>query len=319
MKRAFEIIEHGEAMELYQLKSFLAIAREQNLTRAAESRHLSQSAISSQLKALEQELGVKLFQRTARGMMLSEPGQILLSHARGVLDAADGLQRTAETLRGITTSVTIGLNTDPTFLRVSEINQRLSLLHSDLNVIFHTSETASTAQRLRSGGIDLGFFYGPLQEPDIKHVVLTRVRICVVIPRHLAVGESLRDWTEIAKLPWVWVDDKFPFYQVMKGKMGNFRMPPGRVVTAASEQIVRELVIAGQGVAFMREDEVRPLVDSGEALIWEKGWGEVPLSLGWLSQDSDKKSVRIAREVIRYIWKEPVPVDDGSLADKVWA
>ncbi|WP_291316916.1 LysR family transcriptional regulator [Desulfuromonas sp.] len=307
-------------MELYQLRSFVAIARERNLTRAADLRHLSPSALSCQIKALEEELGVSLFERTARGMRLSEPGRILLSHAQGTLEAAGVLQRTAETLsRGITASVTIGLNTDPTFLRVSEINQRLALLRSDLNVIFHTSETTSTAQSLRNGTIDLGFFYGPLQAPDIDHAAITQVRICVVIPSNLAAAGPPRDWQELADLPWVWVSDKFPFYQVMQEKMGGFRMAPGRIVTAANEQIVRELVIAGQGVGIMREDEARPLAASGKALIWDKGWGSVPLNLGWREGNRDKGPVKAVREAIGYIWRKSHEEGDGSLADKAWA
>lgn len=307
-------------MELYQLRSFIAIAREQNLTRAAEAQHLSQSALSSQIKALEEELGVSLFQRTARGMSLSEPGRILLRHAQDTLEAAGALQRAAATLsRGITASVTIGLNTDPTFLRVSAINQRLALLHSDLNVIFHTSETAATALRLRKGLIDLGFFYGPLQEPDMAHAVLTQVRICVVIPIGLAPADPPKDWQEIAELPWVWVDDKFPFYRVMQEKMGSFRMAPGRIVTAANEQIVRELVIAGQGVAIMREDEARPLAAKGTVRIWDKGWGTVPLSLGWLKGNGERKPIKDVRDAAGYIWRQPLQDPGGSLADKAWA
>ena len=82
-------------MNIPQLRSFLTIAREQNLTRAAESLNLSQSAISSQLKGLEEELGVRLFERNTRGMILSRPGQILLSHARDVMDACSSLKRSA--------------------------------------------------------------------------------------------------------------------------------------------------------------------------------------------------------------------------------
>lgn len=65
-------------MELYQLKSFLAIVREQNLTRAADALNLSQSALSSQIKALEEELGLRLFKRSSRGMTLTHQGEALL-------------------------------------------------------------------------------------------------------------------------------------------------------------------------------------------------------------------------------------------------
>jgi DNA-binding transcriptional LysR family regulator len=146
-------------MELYQLKSFLTIAYEKNLTRAAEALHLSQSALSSQIKLLEEDLGVSLFSRTSRGMAITDQGRILMTHAQDVLETASQLQKRAEEMsRGITATVSIGLNTDPGFLRISATNQRLNRLHNDTNSIFHLSQSEDTPQKLRHGQIDLGFF-----------------------------------------------------------------------------------------------------------------------------------------------------------------
>jgi DNA-binding transcriptional LysR family regulator len=79
-------------VELYRLKSFAAIVREGNLTRAAERLHLSQSALSSQLRQLEDELGLSLFRRTSKGMELTEAGRELSHFIDGVLEAADRLK-----------------------------------------------------------------------------------------------------------------------------------------------------------------------------------------------------------------------------------
>jgi DNA-binding transcriptional LysR family regulator len=68
-------------MELYQLRSFVAIAELGQLTRAAEKLHVSQPAVSAQLKALEDKLGLVLFERTASGMVLTAPGARLLAEA----------------------------------------------------------------------------------------------------------------------------------------------------------------------------------------------------------------------------------------------
>lgn len=155
-------------MELYQLKTFATIAREKNLTRAAKILHLSQSALSSQLKLLEGELGIDLFRRTARGMELTENGQALLPQVHSLLDAAGDLRQRAMSMsRGGGETVTIGLNASPFFLQVGAINRRLSLLYSDLNTIFLTSQSVKTAQMLRQNQIDLGFFYGESFSNDI--------------------------------------------------------------------------------------------------------------------------------------------------------
>jgi DNA-binding transcriptional LysR family regulator len=306
-------------MELYQLKSFLTIAHEQNLTRAAEALHLSQSALSSQIKLLEEELSVQLFKRTSRGMAITDNGRILMTHAQDVLEAAGQMQQRAAALsRGISATVSIGLNTDPTFLRVSAINQRLRLLHANTNVILHICQSIDTPQKLRHGQIDLGFFYGNNQETEIEHVVISQVRICVVIPNNLKPADRELDWQGIAELPWIWVDNNFPFFKVLQHRLQDYRTLPNQAVTAVDEQIVRELVAAGHGVAIMREDEARALVKSGQVTIWSKGWGEIPLCLGWLASRRQEKNIKEAREIVNYVWQKPVPVTDGSLADKCW-
>ena len=306
-------------MELYQLKSFLTITHEQNLTRAAEALNLSQSALSSQIKRLEEDLGISLFTRTSRGMELTDHGRILRTHAQDVLAAVGQMQQRAAALsRGISATVSIGLNTDPTFLRVSAINQRLSQLYSDTNVILHICQSIDTAQKLRHGHIDLGFFYGNNLETDLEHIVVSQVRTCVVIPNNLKPADEDLEWDQIAKLPWIWVDNNFPFFKVLQHRLKDYRTLPNQVVTAVDEQIVRELVAAGQGVAIMREDEARSLVASGQVSIWNKGWAEIPLCLGWLAGRREEKGIKEAKEVVNYIWRKPLSVTEGSLTDKCW-
>ncbi len=306
-------------MEIYQLKSFVVIAREQNLTRAAEALHLSQSALSSQLKQLEGELGVGLFKRTTRGMTLTDRGRALLPHAQQVLEAAKQMREKAMALnRGAGESLTIGLNADPAFLRIGAINRRLSLLHADLNVIFLTSQTVNTAQMLRQGQIDLGFFYGDASDADIRHSLISRVRLCVVIPTALAAAGLPLDWPEVAALPWIWVGNDCPFYTALLDNLERHRLIPNQVVTTVDEHIVKELVIDGQGVAVMREDEARPLVESGRARIWEQGWMTLPLSLAWREKQNSEKKLRAATEVIRHVWQETGGEATAELLDKCW-
>jgi len=307
-------------MELYQLKSFLTIADEKNLTRAAETLHLSQSALSSQIKLLEEELGVPLFSRTSRGMAITDQGRILMTHAQDVLEAAGQLQQRAEAMsRGITATISIGLNTDPGFLRISATNQRLNLLHKDTNIIFHLCQSADTPQKLRHGQIDLGFFYGENQNTDIDSFIIKQVRTCVVIPNKFNQEGKDLDWPEVAELPWIWVDNNFPFFKLLQDKIQDYRTLPNQSVTAVDEQIVRELVAAGQGVAIMRDDEARALAENGQVSIWSNGWGEIPLCLGWMAGRGEEKSIKDAREVIEYMWRKPTTFTDGSLTDKCWA
>ncbi len=76
-------------MELRHLRYFVVVAEEQNVTRASERLHVSQSPLSRQIRDLEEELGVQLFRRTAKSLALTEPGKLFLNEARAVLLRAD--------------------------------------------------------------------------------------------------------------------------------------------------------------------------------------------------------------------------------------
>lgn len=87
-------------MDLYQLKTFVTVAREGSITRASEILHLSQPAVSAHIKAIEDTLELALFERTPRGMSLTSEGQRLLAKAEQTLAAHQDLMREATRIKG---------------------------------------------------------------------------------------------------------------------------------------------------------------------------------------------------------------------------
>ena len=77
------------SVSLSQLRYFVAVAEEGNVGRAAQRLRVAQPPLSRQIRALEDEIGAQLFERTPRGMTLLPPGRVFLDHARSILDAVD--------------------------------------------------------------------------------------------------------------------------------------------------------------------------------------------------------------------------------------
>src|SRR5262245_52618076 len=107
-------------MDLYQLETFVAVAREGSITRASERLHLSQPAVSAHIKTIEDALGLALFERTPRGMSLTREGTRLLAKAEQTLAAHHELMAEATRLKGRLTGtlrIGAGSNSDPAAVR----------------------------------------------------------------------------------------------------------------------------------------------------------------------------------------------------------
>lgn len=86
-------------MSLAQIRYFVAVAEERHVGRAAARLHIAQPPVSRQIRALEDELGTRLFERTPKGMALLPSGEAFLTHARDILDAVDRAANAARAKR----------------------------------------------------------------------------------------------------------------------------------------------------------------------------------------------------------------------------
>src|SRR5271155_3357809 len=109
-------------MELRHLRSFVAIAEERSFTRAAERLWVAQPGLSTQIRRLERELGVQLFERHARGVYLTDAGELFLERARAALAAAEVARATGDDIEsGTLGSVRLGLSSAPRWGGAAEL------------------------------------------------------------------------------------------------------------------------------------------------------------------------------------------------------
>jgi len=292
-------------VELYQLRSFVAVAEEGHLTRAGERLHLSQSALSGQIKALEDELGVPLFARTPRGMALTEAGRRLKARADTVLEASRGVLEEAASLRGdVSGVVRIGLNTDPVFLRVPRYRDELALRHPGLSPYFTQSQSVTTPDWLRRGDLDAGFLFGPQQVEGIVMEELARIGILACGPEAWRDRIERASVAELADLPWLWTSSDCPCFVDGHEMFGRAGLEPRKVLFSDSEDVLRELVMAGTGLAFLRQDMAEDLEACGAGCIWRSGPSlSMPLYIACLARRRTDPLVNAVIETAHEIWR----------------
>jgi len=152
-------------MELRHLRYFCAVADWRGFNRAAQALHVSQSAISEQILALEHEMGVPLLNRNQRQVSLTPAGEIFLEEGRKVLVAADrAVEATQRSARGETGPLTVGFLVWATGRFFAPIIREFRRLYPDVRLSLMEMAPAQQSEALLSGSIDIGFTR-PLQSP----------------------------------------------------------------------------------------------------------------------------------------------------------
>ena len=272
-------------MELYQLKTFIAVAEEGHLTRAAERLHSSQPAVSAHIKALEEELGLLLFERTPKGMLLTAAGQQLKLKAQAVAQAAESLRYSADQLKGeLSGMVRLGLHIDPQYLKISQL---LAVMHQDypgITLHYLQRNTWEAPPLVRSGKLDAAFLYGSVDDPELVVQKLDRFALKIVGPP--AWRARLQDATmaDIAAMPWVWTHPECPLYEIGCRIVAEQGRDPLKAVIADQEVIIRNLVAAGVGLSLMIETEAREAARQGQVLIVGDAAASLDLSFIYLQR-----------------------------------
>ncbi|MCC9309811.1 LysR substrate-binding domain-containing protein [Kitasatospora sp. RB6PN24] len=142
-------------MELRQLQYFVAVAEEQNFTRAAEKVHVAQPGVSAQIRRLEGELGQELFDRSGRAVRLTEVGEAVLPYARAALAAVAGAHQAVDELTGLLRGrVAIGMVTSHN-VDLPGLLAGFNHDHPAVEITLREADSADLLAGLHSGTLDL--------------------------------------------------------------------------------------------------------------------------------------------------------------------
>jgi DNA-binding transcriptional LysR family regulator len=173
-------------MELRHLRYFVAIAEEKSFTRAAERLWIAQPGLSTQIRRLEAELGVRLFVRHTRGVELTDAGQIFLERARATLAAAEEARATGRDLEsGLVGTVRLGIATGSRWHLVSTLLDAFGEDHPDVEVTVLESYGGTLVRDLRDGRLDALFAPAVFGSAELSRVELGREPWAVLVgPGH---------------------------------------------------------------------------------------------------------------------------------------
>jgi DNA-binding transcriptional LysR family regulator len=256
-------------MEFNRLKSFAAVAEAGHLTRAAEKLHISQPALSAQIKALEDELDLPLFERTPAGMTLTPAGRKLLAEAEKVLAAAQVLQAEARSLKGeVGGKITLGSLSDPEFIRLGDFMTAAVERYPLLEIEFKHEITGLALEHVREGKLDGSFYYGDLNGSQVAGKSLREIGYRVAAPAAWRERIEGAGWDEIAAEPWILPPEVSTHHKLAQTLFQAHGTEPAKLIGADHEAVVSSLVASGLGIALIREDVAERMAAASEICLW---------------------------------------------------
>lgn len=274
-------------MELYQLQTFIIVAEEKNITRAARRLYTTPSTVSMHIKALEDELGVQLFTRTNQGVTITPKGQLLHDKAVETLRAAQDLVNHAtdiqQTLMG---SISLGLCTDPAVLKIPELIRQIHTDYPGIDLSLEKISSLQIIENVASGQLDLGFIFGTFSHPLVTTQYLASTELVVVLPASWAMPDfDPSDWYHLGNQPWVSAGKSCYFQMMLDQHLQGLGLSYRRLVQIDDDRSRYDLVRAGMGLSLLERYAAEQGVAAGDLKIAPVAPLECNISLAYRTHE----------------------------------
>lgn len=265
-------------IQIEKLRSFVLIAEEKNLTRAAERRFSTPAAVSAQLKQLEDALDLQLFERTSKGMLLTDAGCKLLPLANRILGNLAEFETTAKAIAGrARTQLLFGFNALPELLRIEAVLEASSRELPDVSLVIRTSSSPQNQRAVLSGELDAGFVFGGRDDPALLRVELGFISIVTIGPLSRDLGDLPSDSSELAQLPWISPTADCPYIELVRQRLGVHYAGSNIVATSDDEYSTIAMVKAGIGLGVVESNLASMAACRGEVRLYEDTAERLPL------------------------------------------
>jgi DNA-binding transcriptional LysR family regulator len=254
-------------MDLRQIRSFLSIAETLHFGRAAELIHLSQPALSLQIRALEEEVGVRLFERNRRKTTLTAAGFAFRDDAAAALSQLEqAIRRARLAASGKVGLLRIGFISTAGSEIVPDIVRQFRELNPEVEFSLRNILTAEQVQMLENGSLDIGFLRLPIGGyPALDVVTVHREPFVLVVPssHQLAKRKRVR-LRELAGQDFVMYERTYApgFHDLIFGMLRDARIVPNVCQTSGEIPTLVSLVASGMGITILPASVVKHYVAS---------------------------------------------------------
>jgi LysR family transcriptional regulator, hydrogen peroxide-inducible genes activator len=256
-------------MEVHQLRYFCAVAETGSFTRAAQREQVAQPSLSQQIMKLEEELGVRLFDRLGRTVRLTDLGQVFLPRARTVLNELRAAKdEVAEKQSSVAGPVCVGVipTIAPYYLpaRIALFSRK----YPKAAITVVEDVTVTLLDRLRAGLIDLAIMALPARGHDLECFPLGTERLFAILPKghRLAKKNSVR-MKDLREEPFLLLKDDHCFRDTAMEVCKRARVMPQIVFESGQFSSILGMVAAGMGVSIVPEMALERRQDCSFVLV----------------------------------------------------
>ena len=253
-------------MELWQLRTFVEIAETLNFTKASEKLHLTQSAVSHQIKALEKELGIQLFLRAKRGVVLTEAGKIALTHARTVLGEAERMQEiVAGRERDLVGTVRVAAATQALVYLFAPLFEDFMDANGSVELVFRTTpSTEQTVSDVLEGLIDVGFASLAVYSPILQVTQLFSDELVLVVGRkHRLASRTSATIDELKNERWILFERGASIRRATDVFFKQISVNPEKALESNDTYFIKLMIERAQGISLLPAWTVREEVKNG--------------------------------------------------------
>jgi DNA-binding transcriptional LysR family regulator len=239
-------------MELHPLRVFLTVAMEKSFSRAAEKLLRTQPAISLSIQRLEVELGERLIDRSAKDLLLTDAGKVVLEYARRFENLQGELENSLAEMRDKSAGrLTIGANESSTLYLLDHI-ERYRRQFPKIKVQIRRSLSSKIPAELIDGDLELGILtYDPEDERLVSKVIYRDHLAFIVSPKHRLAAQAEVSISELSDEQFIAHNVVSPYRAVVLREFQRHKVPLHMDLEMPTIEAIRKMVQRNEGVAFL--------------------------------------------------------------------